>query len=204
MLCPYCQQNLKEVSVYSHHSLKPDISIDQCENCGGIWFDSHEIHRVRKDEVKRIDAIDTKKLAEPKNLTNKEMHCPHDNNLLRLLSDHGIPKELQLIQCPDCRGLWLNRGEFTDFHAKKTERLKQMSTKNDTEFTRQLDRLLSYHDNSKKYETIGNFGKFLSTPMYQTNNSLILASSSGDKNALAVAQAVMTVLAMLLKLLLKI
>lgn len=36
------------------------------------------------------------------------MHCPNDNTLLQMTSRDGI----EIDYCPQCRGVWLDRGEL--------------------------------------------------------------------------------------------
>jgi Zn-finger nucleic acid-binding protein len=105
MKCVKCDGRLVTVRV-------DDIDVDQCDRCGGLWFDAHELERVlRLRHLGRIlgrahdrlrAAVDDARLG----------HCPRcggEGHLVRL----ARPKaSFHVDTCAVCGGKWLDGGEI--------------------------------------------------------------------------------------------
>jgi len=55
MLCPNCNKELKGVRGISHYG--STIKLNQCNNCGGIWFDEWELFSLEEKEVNKLEKI---------------------------------------------------------------------------------------------------------------------------------------------------
>ena len=123
--CPECQEVMKEVRTSSHYGIP--IVIDQCEKCGGLWFDDNELYRTKLGLAHEIeDRLDVKKLRKFSDLEKREPICPKDDAKLKVLEDRFFPLSAKVEICPKCNGFWFNHGEFIDFQDKRTGKLKEI------------------------------------------------------------------------------
>ena len=58
--CPGCGSSLKEVCAEANYGRY--LLLDQCPDCGGIWFDNWELYYLKNGEANRLDPIDSEKL----------------------------------------------------------------------------------------------------------------------------------------------
>jgi uncharacterized protein len=85
-----------------------ELVIDQCSECGGLWFDGRELitlTELGEFYIRNID--DSKKIKVEK---NRIRTCPRCDVVL-------IPakyQDIKIDRCPDCKGLWLDRGELEE------------------------------------------------------------------------------------------
>ena len=108
---------MNEVKADQHYYDR-EILVDQCENCGGLWFDKDEFYKVKIGEATELEKINLKKLEELSMIKSEVMSCPKDGRALRPYADIYANKKLkglQLFSCDECAGFWFNRGEFTKY-----------------------------------------------------------------------------------------
>jgi Zn-finger nucleic acid-binding protein len=116
MKCPACSNPLTETQVGT-------LRVDICQDgCGGIWFDAFELSRVddedeaagepllriQRDERLQVDFL-------------RKRECPRcaDMKLKRHLFS---PKsKVEVDECPNCGGYWLDYGELEKIRAEKAE-----------------------------------------------------------------------------------
>ena len=155
---------MHQVKIESHYGLP--IFLDQCEECGGIWFDETELFSARYGEAEKIEVFDSKGLWSPTNIEKRVLKCPLDHSELFRFRDRYFPKGIILERCPTCNGIWLNRGEFTEFqHARQElQRTKERSSE-DKKLEGDIKRILSEHHSEGASNTLESLGKFLSTPV---------------------------------------
>ena len=206
MKCPDCNQNLREVCASGHYGMK--IKLDQCPNCGGIWFENLELYSVSKKDIERIEKIDLEKLQENSCLGRGNNLCPKCRRGLKIFHDSNLPPQMEIEHCHGCGGVWMNRGETIDFkkwQKKKIERAKSQS-KEDRELEESIKKLLDTGRDSN-FKTLGRMGKFFSTPMNSwTLRSLKYPKGYSKKEigkAERVAGTATEILMILLKLFLK-
>lgn len=85
------------------------IEVDRCKACGGIWFDNHELVPLLHESLPEFMALRGKSVL--RGVNQKHGRCPRDNaELLRVSSALG--RSVVLDTCPECRGIWLDGGEF--------------------------------------------------------------------------------------------
>ena len=85
-----------------------DIELDRCEQCGGIWFDKHELVPALRENMPHLTASWGKYALQDTNQTRGQ--CPRDaGQLLRVSS---APDRAVIVDaCPECRGIRLDGGE---------------------------------------------------------------------------------------------
>lgn len=127
-VCPQCDMAMQVVQVVSHYE-KP-FEVEQCPQCGGMWFDAYEHHRVAERDVARLDVLDEKQLA-TKVCVKNTLQCPKDDTRLYVFRDIQFPRDIIVESCRTCGGLWFNKGELQKYRAfflKKWPRKKSTKT----------------------------------------------------------------------------
>ncbi|MEA1936504.1 MAG: zf-TFIIB domain-containing protein [Patescibacteria group bacterium] len=172
MKCPDCGKNLKEVLASARYGTK--IKIDQCQNCGGIWFDDFELLPIPKEEVERIENVNVSKLQKKSLFKDSDNLCPKCLVKLKIFKDYNFPKQLEVEYCEKCDGLWMNRGEATDFKIWQEEKIarnkkvltenKKVLTEEDKKFQEDIRILLASHKGDD-FGVLGEVGKLLATRM---------------------------------------
>lgn len=105
MKCPACKKPLREKGAGG-------MTLDICYGgCGGIWFDATELDRITAQAATTLHSIWSVPVSNVK-LTEPRM-CPrHPGQVLerKWFSDS---KQVEIDQCPQCGGIWLDAGEFS-------------------------------------------------------------------------------------------
>lgn len=119
MKCPACFNELTERQVGS-------ITVDVCEGgCGGIWFDAFELQRVdeeheaageqllnfRRDERIRLDPA-------------RKRSCPRCPAVKLHHHFFSAKRRVEVDQCPNCGGYWLDAGELAQIRTETSEMAK--------------------------------------------------------------------------------
>ncbi len=105
MECPKCSGEMVGVVV-------DDVTVDQCEGCGGMWFDLGEVASL--DGRGALAALDT---GDPRtgrlmNLVTK-IDCPRCSIELVPLYDPRQP-HIRYEACRKCHGAYFDAGEVAD------------------------------------------------------------------------------------------
>ena len=103
MNCPKCKTvTLAEFKVEG-------VAVDRCSSCDGIWFDRQELSQLLSDDAKHVASLS--RGGSHAQLDGKKGSCPRDGSeLLRVYS--SVDRSVILDACADCRGMWLDGGEF--------------------------------------------------------------------------------------------
>ncbi|MBU4375554.1 zf-TFIIB domain-containing protein [Patescibacteria group bacterium] len=141
MKCPECQIKMSEVKTSSHYGIP--MVLDQCPECGGLWFDESELYRTKHGVAQRIEKrLDAGKLRKFALMENRMMHCPRDNMALKKFSDsHGF-KDIQIDICPECGGLWFNYGDFTKFQDARTKKMQAFQERKAEKLSKEQEKVL--------------------------------------------------------------
>jgi Zn-finger nucleic acid-binding protein len=116
--CPVCEVDMLEVAARANPGQM--IIVDQCPKCGGIWCDKWELFPIQAEEAARLEPADEPSLREPVPLGGKKtVYCPRCTAELLAANDPALPPDLHLRRCMKCDGIWLNRGQFTNFKAQQ-------------------------------------------------------------------------------------
>lgn len=83
------------------------IEVDRCAQCQGVWLDEYEL-----DDLLDLDPTELQALLDaPRaagSLDDQPASCPRDGAALRRLRQRTVVLDC----CPQCKGLWLDAGEF--------------------------------------------------------------------------------------------
>ena len=152
------------MKIESHYG--QPILLEQCKECGGIWFDKMKLFSARNGEAEKIEVLDSKTLWTPTNMLNGIRRCPLDQSELFRFKDRYLLEGIILERCPSCSGIWLNRGEFIKFqHARQElKRPKDRSSK-DKKLEGDIKSMFSAYRAGATGNTLGKLGAFLSTPI---------------------------------------
>ncbi len=164
MKCPNDNAELYQVKIESHYG--QPILLEQCKECGGIWFDETELFSARNGEAENIEVVDSKSLWTPTNMERRVLRCPLDESELFRFRDRYFLKSIILERCPSCNGIWLNRGDVTKFQ-KARQQLKQPKEKGseNKKLEEDIKSILAPHDAEAANNTLGKLGAFLSIPI---------------------------------------
>jgi len=102
MRCVKCEGRLHTVRV-------DEVDVDQCDRCGGIWFDAHELERVLG--LGHLEPLQRRGAPRPGD-DDRPGHCPRcggDGYLVRIISPHA---KIHVDTCAVCGGKWLDGGEI--------------------------------------------------------------------------------------------
>jgi Zn-finger nucleic acid-binding protein len=166
MKCPNDRAEMKPVGLQS--SMGRSIVVDQCPECGGIWFDEFEIYQAKDGEARRIETLDRAALANPAQLAASALICPRDGVQLVQFNDAYFPKGIIIANCRRCSGFWLNRGEFIKYQeARRGLRRPREIVIEDTAFENDVERVMSMHRSNPADNPVFRAARFLSTPVDQ-------------------------------------
>ncbi len=204
--CPDCGKDLRGVIAESQYGIK--IKLDQCFYCGGIWFDGFELYPIPKGEIERIENINLEKLQENVLLAGGDKNCPKCGVKLDDFKDNNFPKQLEAECCGKCGGIWMNRGEATEFKLWQEEKKNSSANPSDKdkEFQKSLRELLETSRNNS-FESVGKMGKLLSLKIDPISKRPLNAGDYGSEEYNKAQEAVsiaMNIIYMLLRLFLKI
>lgn len=117
LTCPECGGSFKEV--YAEANYGRVLLLDQCQWCGGVWFDRWELYFITDASIKNLESVDAASFTAPvENHTAKGL-CPRCEKGLVVFTDPNLPKDAFISRCPGCNGLWLNRGELGKYAAHR-------------------------------------------------------------------------------------
>jgi Zn-finger nucleic acid-binding protein len=151
--CPHCNREMNQVTVRANPGQL--IVLDQCGQCGGIWCDKWELFPVDADTAESIDPLNKALLTDPTKLTQKPIYCPRCTAELHFFAEPILPKEIQLLRCHRCDGIWLNRGQFRRYKEyQKQTRSKKLGPQ------ALIRKIPSVYQNPKSWIVTGTQGIF--------------------------------------------
>jgi Zn-finger nucleic acid-binding protein len=115
MKCPACFNNLSEIQVGS-------LKVDVCQGgCGGIWFDAFELQKVdQEEEVAGGHLLDIQRDEKVKVDPNRKRECPRCEGVKLKRHFFSAKRLVEVDECPNCAGYWLDAGELTRIRAEKS------------------------------------------------------------------------------------
>lgn len=114
LTCPNCAVSMNEVAAKA--TIGYFIPLDQCPRCGGIWCDRWEMLSISAAAVECLDRVDQVALHNPIGAPpDAQLQCPRCRARLRPFHDPSLPKDTCIARCPNCDGMWFNRGELRHF-----------------------------------------------------------------------------------------
>jgi Zn-finger nucleic acid-binding protein len=104
MYCPKCKT--EPLAAYTIE----DVTVDRCAVCAGVWFDAEELSQLLSEEARHVAQL--LKGTVSAQADGQKADCPRDaSKMMRVYSaiDHSVILDV----CGECRGVWLDGGEFT-------------------------------------------------------------------------------------------
>lgn len=106
MQCPKCLGSMKPL-------MFNDVEVDRCTNCFGLFFDHLEKETLKKMEgAQELDTGDEFLGATYNEIL--DVPCPKCKTKMDHVL-HSDPFEIKFEQCPDCKGVFFDAGEFRDY-----------------------------------------------------------------------------------------
>ena len=88
------------------------MTLDVCYGgCGGIWFDAQELERVSARAAATLHTIWNAPVTRVKQ--TEPRHCPRCPQIVLERKWFSDAKLVEIDQCPQCGGVWLDPGEFS-------------------------------------------------------------------------------------------
>ena len=116
MKCPACFNELTQLQVGS-------LVVDVCQGgCGGIWFDAFELQRV--DEEQESVGEPLLHIRRNERLTvdqSRKRECPRCTGIKLHRHFFSAKRRVEVDQCPNCGGYWLDAGELALIRAEKAQ-----------------------------------------------------------------------------------
>jgi Zn-finger nucleic acid-binding protein len=97
----------KEIDVFG-----PNIIIDTCPKCKGVWLDKGELGKLLKD--RKLTNYLTKHIGTK---SKSPMVCPKCG----MTMDFEKADDIEVDVCLSCGGVWLDAGELEDLKSKSEE-----------------------------------------------------------------------------------
>jgi len=99
--CPNCKIPTKHYQSQSHYGTP--IILDQCQSCGGLWFDGMELLQVKIGEADNI-TFNRDALTRYKTILSNPLYCPRNGTQLTEFEDPNFPTDLIIDYCVACGG----------------------------------------------------------------------------------------------------
>lgn len=116
MKCPACFNELTKMQVGS-------VEVDVCQGgCGGIWFDAFELQQV--DEVRERAGehlLEINRDAQVVVDAKRKRECPRCEGVKLMRHFFSAKRRVEVDQCPNCNGYWLDAGELAAVRAERAE-----------------------------------------------------------------------------------
>jgi len=110
MNCPKC-----ESAALARFAID-DVTVDRCTACAGVWFDVEELSQLLSEQAQQIAQLLKGRTSEQAD--GKKGPCPREGSeLMRVYS--AIDRSVVLDVCGECRGVWLDGGEFDKLFAAR-------------------------------------------------------------------------------------
>ena len=105
MICPACKNPLREKNAGG-------MTVDVCYGgCGGIWFDAKELERVSARATTTLHNVWNTRATKP--VESGPRPCPRCDGQMLQPKWFSERKKVEIDECPQCRGVWLDAGEFS-------------------------------------------------------------------------------------------
>lgn len=124
MKCPACFNELSQVQVGS-------LVVDVCQGgCGGIWFDAFELQRVdEEEEAAGEQLLHIDRDPQVKVDATRKRECPKCVGVKLQRHYFSARRRVEVDECPNCAGYWLDAGELAQIRAEKSETAQEQQAR---------------------------------------------------------------------------
>lgn len=106
-----------------------NVTLDVCHGgCGGIWFDAFELQKV--DEQEETAGEHLLHISRDKNIVvdyARKRECPRCFGIKLKRHFFSAKRTVEVDQCPNCNGYWLDAGELEKIRNEKAETADEAS-----------------------------------------------------------------------------
>ncbi len=197
MLCPNDRTQTHQVKIVGHYG--EPITVDQCEQCGGIWFDESELFRAKQGEAEKIEALNTGILRTPSAIDHPSLICPRDDSAMHRFTDKYFPEDIVLVRCPSCHGIWLNRGIFAKYQEFRHRLMPVKKSPQDEKLKERIAQLTASYESGHSTGTLKRLGEFLSTPIDSSHAPHVPNAADDDNIAGPALSILFTILRFILR-----
>jgi Zn-finger nucleic acid-binding protein len=104
MICPACGNTLSNM-------VAGNVAVDVCRGgCGGAWFDNFELKRIDGDGASALAHVGRDPALHVTDAGRRP--CPRCDDQPMFRRFYSPKKVVQIDECPNCGGVWLDAGEF--------------------------------------------------------------------------------------------
>ena len=115
MKCPACKSPLREKNV-------GNMTVDLCYGgCGGIWFDAAELARVSVSAPAATTLHTIWQMPNSNANPTEARLCPRCVTQVLDRKWFSDLKQVEIDQCGECFGIWLDAGEFSRIYEEAKE-----------------------------------------------------------------------------------
>jgi len=140
MKCPACFNELTQLLVGS-------LTTDACQDgCGGIWFDAFELQKVDEQHEPGDPLMHIRRDESIRVESTRKRECPRCAGVKLHRHFFSARRQVQVDECPNCGGYWLDAGELAQIRAERAEAesgAKARGASVSSEFIRYIYRLQS-------------------------------------------------------------
>lgn len=112
MKCPACFNELAPMQVGS-------LVVDVCQDgCAGIWFDAFELQRVDEEAEPGEPLLHIRRDPRVVVDSSRKRECPRCPGIKLHRHFFSAKRRIQVDQCPNCAGYWLDAGELAQIRAE--------------------------------------------------------------------------------------
>ena len=90
--CPIDLNEIREVKAKSHYGWP--VILEQCQGCGGLWFDRYELFSLRTAQAEKIETLDARALVCPSRVLSARLLCPRDGTELARFTGANFPEQV--------------------------------------------------------------------------------------------------------------
>src|SRR5579862_9052815 len=145
MKCQACFNELSQTQVGS-------VVVDVCKGgCGGIWFDAFELQRVdEEDELAGEPLLHIKRDEGIVVDTSRTRECPRCPQIRLHRHFFSAKRRVEVDQCPNCGGYWLDAGELSQIRAEKAAAARVEELRSSTLSSSDIRYLYQLNSQSRK------------------------------------------------------
>jgi Zn-finger nucleic acid-binding protein len=91
------------------------VTVDFCDDCGGVFFDRFELQRFDEDFEIAGDVL-AQMMDEHRDIVldvSARIRCPRHPDVVMMRRPFGPRVRIAIDECPQCGGIWMDAGELS-------------------------------------------------------------------------------------------
>lgn len=107
------------------------LVVDACQDgCGGIWFDAFELQRADEESEAAGEGL-LQVRRDPRVIVDasRKRECPRCNGIKLQRHFFSAQRRVEVDECPNCGGYWLDAGELAQIRAERAEASREEQAK---------------------------------------------------------------------------